>query len=156
MEGLMKKILILYVLACFVFLLLSTITFGISWFEKEKEVPDGYLTKLFALGFPYDSIRVEEDSKGRPFIVIRARDKIEGKTLREHNDLLLNSGVMLIYPQLYPGYSMPEEEQNLGTFKIGVSAGWILLFICIPILMLLYILLWRGVRFHNGKRIDHQ
>lgn len=54
--------------------------------------------------------------------------------------------VMLIYPQLYPGYLMPEE--NLGTLKIGVSTGWILLFICIPILVLVYILFWMGAWPH--------
>jgi len=91
----MKKILILSVLACFVFLILSTISFATSWFEKEKEVPDEYLTKLFAPGFPYESIKVMEDSKGRRFIVIRAKDKIEGKTLREYDDLLLNRGVSI-------------------------------------------------------------
>jgi len=62
---------------------------------------------------------------------------------------------MLIYPQLYPGYLMPEEKQNLGTLKISVSTGWILLFICIPVLMLVYILLWRGAWLHKRKRLDH-
>jgi len=91
----MKKISLLSVLACLVFLKLSTISLGISWFEKEKEVPDEYLTKLFTPEFPYESIKLVEDSKGRRFIVIRARDKIEGKTLREYDDLLLSRGVSI-------------------------------------------------------------
>lgn len=61
---------------------------------------------------------------------------------------------VLTYPQLYPGYLVPEEKQNLGTFKNGVSAGWILLFICILVLVLVYILFWRAARFHKGKRAD--
>ncbi len=93
MEGFMKKILIFSISTSFVFLILSTLAFGISWFEKEKEVTDEYLTKLFAPGFPYESIKVMEDSKGRRFIVIRALDKIEKKTLREYDDLLLSRGV---------------------------------------------------------------
>ncbi len=44
--------------------------------------------------------------------------------------------VLLIYPQLYPGYLMPEEKQGMETLGIGVSAGWILLFICISIFVL--------------------
>jgi hypothetical protein len=91
----MKKISILSVLACLVFLRLSTLSLGISWFEKDKEVPDEYLTKLFAPGFPYESIKMLEDSKGRRFIVIRAKDKIEGKTLRGYDDLLLSRGVSI-------------------------------------------------------------
>ena len=61
---------------------------------------------------------------------------------------------MLFYPQLYPGYLMQEEKQIPETLKIGVSAGWILLFICIPILVLVYILFWKGAWF--DKRTDHQ
>ena len=62
------------------------------------------------------------------------------------------SSVLLIYPQLYPGYLMPEEKQNLGPLKIGVSFGWILLFICISILVLVYILFWRGAWSHKINR----
>ena len=61
---------------------------------------------------------------------------------------------MLIYPQLYPGYLMQEDKQILGALKIGVSAGWILLFICIPILVLVYILFWKGA--WSPKRTDHE
>jgi len=71
------------------------LSLGISWFEKEKEVADEYLTKLFAPGFPYESIKVMEDSKGRRSIVIRAKDKIERKTLKEYDDLLLSRGVSI-------------------------------------------------------------
>jgi hypothetical protein len=61
--------------------------------------------------------------------------------------------VMLLHPRLYPGYLMLEDTRNLGTLKIGASAGWILLFITIPVLVLVYILLWRSARSH--KRTDH-
>lgn len=91
----MKKMLIFSVIACFVLLILSTSSFSISWFEKGKEVPDEYLTKLFAPGFPYESIKVMEDSKDRRFIVIRAKDKLEGKTLRDYEDLLLSRGISI-------------------------------------------------------------
>jgi heme/copper-type cytochrome/quinol oxidase subunit 2 len=64
------------------------------------------------------------------------------------------TSVLLIYPQLYPGYLMPEGKHNLGTLKIGVSTGWILLSICITVLVLVYILFWRGALSH--KRTDHQ
>ncbi len=67
---------------------------------------------------------------------------------------VLMSG-MLIYPQLYPGYVMPEEKPDLETLRIGVSAGWILLFICIPILVLVCILLWRGARSQKRQVMDH-
>jgi hypothetical protein len=59
------------------------------------------------------------------------------------------TSVLLIYPQLYPGYLMPEGKQNLGTLKIGVSAGWILLFICILVLMFVFILFWRSAGYHK-------
>jgi hypothetical protein len=52
--------------------------------------------------------------------------------------------VMLTYPQLYPGYLIPEEKQNLETLKIGVSTGLILLFLCILILVFVCILFCRG------------
>jgi hypothetical protein len=90
-----RKIIGLIILIGFIFFLIPSFSFAISWFEKEKEVPDEYLTKLFAPGFPYESIKVMEDSKGRRFIVVRARDKIEGKTLREYDDLLLSRGVSI-------------------------------------------------------------
>jgi hypothetical protein len=114
----MKKILILSVLACFVFLILSTISFAISWFEKEKEVPDEYLTKLFAPGFPYESIKVMEDSKGRRFIVTRAKDKIGGKTLREYEDLLLSRGVS-IYGTFH--YGMFSWDKTVTDYAITIT-----------------------------------
>jgi len=63
-------------------------------------------------------------------------------------------GVLKSVPQLFPGYLMPEEKQNLETFKIGVSGGWILFFICVLVLVLIYIVFWRGGWFHEGKRVD--
>ncbi len=91
----MKKAAILLSLMCLLLFGLETLAFGISWFEKEKEVPDEYLTKLFVPGFPYESIKVMEDSKGRRLIVIKAKEKIEGKALREYDDLLLSRGVSI-------------------------------------------------------------
>jgi len=62
---------------------------------------------------------------------------------------------MSFYPQLYPGYLMSEGKQDLGTLKIGVSTGWVLLFMCILALVLIYILFWRELRPHKRKRVDH-
>lgn len=62
--------------------------------------------------------------------------------------------VMLFHPRLYPGYLMLEDTRNLVPLKIGASAGWILLFISIPVLMLVFILLWRSARPHKG--MDHR
>ena len=90
-----NKIIKLIIVAHFILFLIPSFSFGISWFEKEKEVPDEYLTKLFAPDFPYESIRVVEDSKGRRSIVIRAKEKFKGRTLREYEDLLLNRGVSI-------------------------------------------------------------
>jgi hypothetical protein len=90
-----KKIAELIIPIGFIFFLITSFSFGSSWFEKEKEVPDEYLTTLFAPGFSYESIKVMEDSKGRRFIVIRAKDKIEGKILREYDDLLLSRGISI-------------------------------------------------------------
>jgi len=65
------------------------------------------------------------------------------------------TSVLLIYPQLYPGYLMSEEKQNLGVLKIGVNTIWILLFICVAGLVFAFILFWRGGWFHQRKRTDH-
>jgi hypothetical protein len=65
------------------------------------------------------------------------------------------SSLLLTYPQLYPGYVLPEEKLNWGPVKLGLGVGWILLFICISILVLVYFLLWKGARFHEGKGVDH-
>jgi hypothetical protein len=62
---------------------------------------------------------------------------------------------VLSYPQLYPGYLMPEEKQNLETLPIDVSTGWILLLVCISILVFVYGLFWRDSWIHKGKRMDH-
>lgn len=63
--------------------------------------------------------------------------------------------VILFYPQLYPGYLMEGEKQNLGILKIGVNASWILLFICISVLVLVFFLFWRGAWFLKRKKMDH-
>lgn len=88
-----KKIIKLIALINFIFFLIPSFSFGISWFEKEKEVRDEYLTKLFTPEFPYETIKAVEDSKGRRFIVIRTKEKISGKALSEYDDLLLSRGV---------------------------------------------------------------
>ena len=113
-----KKIRELIILIGFIFFLIPSFSFGISWFEKEKEVPDEYLTKLFAPGFPYESIKVMEDSKGRRFIVVRAKDKIEGKTLRGYDDLLLNRGVS-IYGTFH--YGMFSWQKTVTNYAITIT-----------------------------------
>ena len=62
--------------------------------------------------------------------------------------------LMLNYPLLYQGYFPPEQNQKFETPKIGVSAGWILLFICILVLVLVYILLRTSARCRENKRED--
>jgi hypothetical protein len=88
-----KKMRELIILFGFIFFLIPSSSFGISWFEKEKEVKDEFLTKLFAPDFPHESIKVMEDSKARKFIVVRTKEKLAGGTLREYNNLLLSRGV---------------------------------------------------------------
>ena len=90
-----KKIRELIILIGFIFFLIPSFSFGISWFEKEKEIPDEYLTKLFAPDFPYESIKVVDDSKGRRSIVIKAKEKILPNTLSRYDDLLLSRGVSI-------------------------------------------------------------
>jgi hypothetical protein len=62
--------------------------------------------------------------------------------------------VMLIWPQLYPGYLMLEEKQNLKTLKIGVSGAWILFSICILVLILVYVLFCRSIRSKKKNGMD--
>jgi hypothetical protein len=87
---------------------------------------------------------------------METKDIKYGKEKRMQNWLGVLISVMPVCPQLYPGYLMPEENGNLGTLRIGVSAGWILLIICIPVLVLVYILFWKGAWFHKRKRVDHK
>lgn len=65
------------------------------------------------------------------------------------------TGVILIYPVLFQGYVMPEQHQKFETPKIGISAGWLLLFICILVLAFVYVLLRTDARFRKGKRENH-
>ncbi len=60
--------------------------------------------------------------------------------------------LMLNYPLLYQGYVMPEQNQKFETSKIGVSASWILLSICIFVLVLVYILFRTDAWSHKRKR----
>lgn len=91
----MKRVVMLLNLLSILYFGLETLAFSASLFEKEKVIPDEYLTKLFLPGFPYESIKVVEDSQGRRFIVIRTKEKLEGKNLREYEDLLLGRGVSI-------------------------------------------------------------
>lgn len=52
-KGFMKKIIIFCILAGLMSLGLSTSVHGISWFEKENEVKDEYLIRLFTPDLPY-------------------------------------------------------------------------------------------------------
>jgi hypothetical protein len=113
-----RKIIELIILIGFIFLLIPSFSFGISWFEKEKEVKDEYLTKLFAPGFPYESIKVMEDSKGRRFIVIKAREKIEGRFLGEYEDLLLSRGVS-IYGRFH--YGVFSWQKTVSDYAITIT-----------------------------------
>jgi hypothetical protein len=114
----MRKIEILFILICFLFFGLTPLAYGISWFEKEKEVPDEYLTKLFTPKFPYETIKVVEDSKGRRFIVIRAKEKISGKALNEYDNLLLSRGVS-IYGTFH--YGMFSWDKTVTDYAITIT-----------------------------------
>lgn len=50
---------------------------------------------------------------------------------------------------------MPEQNQKIETSKIGVSAAWILLFICILVLVLVYILFRTDTLSHKRRSEDH-
>jgi len=113
-----KKIINLMILTSLIFFLIPSFSFCISWFEKEKEVPDEYLTKLFAPGFPYESIKVMEDSQARRFIVIKTKDKMEGKTLRGYDDLLLSRGVS-IYGTFH--YGMFSWQKTVTDYAITIT-----------------------------------
>jgi len=65
----MRKIITFSFLFGLIFLSFSTSACGVSWFEKEKEVKDEYLKKLFTPNIPYESVKVTEDNIGRRFIV---------------------------------------------------------------------------------------
>lgn len=54
-------------------------------------------------------------------------------------------------PLLYPAFVLPDQNQKVETFKIGLSAGWILLSICILVLLLVYILLSKSARSYKKK-----
>jgi hypothetical protein len=62
--------------------------------------------------------------------------------------------VILICTLLYPGHLLAKETQNSEPPNIDVSLGWILFLFCICILVLAFILLWRGRRTHKGNRMD--
>ena len=63
-------------------------------------------------GFLMRASRLMEDSKGRRFIVIRARDNLEGKTLREYDDLLLSRGVSIYGTFHYGMFSWQKTTTN--------------------------------------------
>jgi hypothetical protein len=56
---------------------------------------------------------------------------------------------MPTYPSLYPGYVLQEQKQKVETLKIDLNTGWILLSICIPVLVLVFLLFWTRGRSHK-------
>lgn len=62
---------------------------------KGKEIKDPYLEQLFAPEFPYESIKVMEDLKGRRFILIRSKELISGKVLNDYEKHLVRRGVSI-------------------------------------------------------------
>lgn len=113
-----KRIINLILLFSFTFLFIPALVYSLSWFEKEKEVNDEYLVKLFTPDFPYESIKVVEDSKGRRFIVIKGKEKIAGKTIREYEDLLLSRGIS-IYGTFH--YGMFSWDKTVTDYAITIT-----------------------------------
>jgi len=107
-----------FILTCFLFFGLTQLACSISWFEKEKEVKNEYLVKLFTPGFPFEIIKVVEDSKGRRFIVIKAKEKISGKALSEYDDHLLSRGVS-IYGTFH--YGMFSWDKTVTDYAITIT-----------------------------------
>ena len=60
--------------------------------------------------------------------------------------------VLLTYPQLYPGYVMPEEKLNLGPVKLTLGVLWIIPFLCVAVPMLMCFLFWGNAWFHKKQR----
>jgi hypothetical protein len=113
-----KKIMELIILIHFIFLFTPQLSFGFLWFEKEKEVKDENLIKMFTPEFPYESIKVVEDSKGRRFIVIRAKENISPRTLNQYDALLLSRGVS-IYGTFH--YGMFSWNKTVSDYAITIS-----------------------------------
>lgn len=114
----MRKIITFSFLFGLIFLSFSTLACGISWFEKEKEVKDEYLKKLFTPNIPYESVKVMEDNIGRKFIVIKTKEKISNKMLNEYNDILLSRGVN-IYGTFH--YGVFSWQKTVTDFAITIT-----------------------------------
>jgi len=114
----MRKIITFSFLFSLICLSFSTLACDISWFEKEKEVKDEYLKKLFLPNIPYESVKVMEDNIGRRFIVIKTKEKITNKMLNEYNDLLLSRGVN-IYGTFH--YGVFSWQKTVTDFAITIT-----------------------------------
>ena len=64
--------------------------------------------------------------------------------------------VILFYPQLYPGYVPLGGTQGSNTPKIAVGFIWIFVVVCVSILVVVFILLWRDTESKRRAEIDNQ
>lgn len=94
-SGKTARLVILGVFFCLVAVFYSASACAIWPFEeKETEVRDDYLVKLFAPDIPHESVKVVEDSKGNRFIVVRFKEKIKDiQNTYNYNGVLLKRGV---------------------------------------------------------------
>lgn len=100
----------------FIFLLLTS-SCGAGWFSKEKEVKDEYLEKLFTPNFHYESVKLVEDSKGRRFIVVKTKEKVD-KLLGKYANLLLSRGVNIHGDYHYGYFSW---QKTVAEFAITIT-----------------------------------
>ncbi len=73
----MKKIMIIGLIISLISILFLFSISSAGWFSKETEVKDEYFQKLFTPDFPYEYVKVVEDSKGRRFIVVKAKEDVK-------------------------------------------------------------------------------
>ena len=89
-----------------------------GWFEKEKEIQDEYLTKLFTPDFPHEYVKVVESEKGQRFIIVKARQKIDKDLLGKYYYYLLSRGVN-IYGSFH--YGVFSWQKTVSDFAITIT-----------------------------------
>lgn len=102
----------------FIFILLPTLACDAGWFEKEKEIKDEYLERLFTPDFPYAYVKVVEDFNGNRFIVVKLKEKVSKEILAQYTDLLLSRGVS-IYGLFH--YGIFSWQKTVSDFAITIT-----------------------------------
>lgn len=91
---------------------------ALSWFEKEKEIQDDYLTQLFAPDFPHEYVKVVENVKGQRFIVVRSKRKIDKELVGKYYYYLLSRGVN-IYGSFH--YGVFSWQKTVSDFAVTIT-----------------------------------